>query len=148
DVESCTGFGSYQDAVGKVNATHVLPGNVGRLLSVLCTSYPRFVNNREIKQRVWNHEFLSDESVTQLIKRTRSYLGDESKTVIVNTKGRGYRLQIQVLEPPSSQTVAMEVSESIAIVADEKRDYLYLSMIVLLLVNTLYNVASFIGYIP
>ncbi|HIF5703635.1 TPA: hypothetical protein ACX3HP_004370, partial [Vibrio parahaemolyticus] len=71
-----------------------------------------------------------------------------SKTVIVNTKGRGYRLQIQVLEPPSSQTVAMEVSESIAIVADEKRDYLYLSMIVLLLVNTLYNVASFIGYIP
>ncbi|NLS11812.1 hypothetical protein HGP28_02770 [Vibrio sp. SM6] len=62
------------------------------LLKTLINAYPEIVSVDDIKEQVWGHTFISNESVTQLIKKTRTSIDDQEKTVIINHKGEGYSI--------------------------------------------------------
>ncbi|CAH1201504.1 Toxin co-regulated pilus biosynthesis protein P [Vibrio harveyi] len=62
------------------------------LLNCLVDAYPNTISNKEIIQQVWGYEHISQESLPQLINRTRRTLEDNEKTILVNTPGVGYSL--------------------------------------------------------
>ncbi|WDZ73468.1 winged helix-turn-helix domain-containing protein [Vibrio harveyi] len=55
------------------------------LLNCLVDAYPNTISNKEIIQQVWGYEHISQESLPQLINRTRRTLEDNEKTILVNT---------------------------------------------------------------
>lgn len=77
------------------------------LLNCLVDAYPNTISNKEIIQQVWGYEHISQESLPQLINRTRRTLEDNNKTILVNTPGVGYSLSFEfALEEPVSQPKA------------------------------------------
>ncbi|EGR4126341.1 hypothetical protein DDN69_18970 [Vibrio cholerae] len=146
------GYDCLENAVKNENAKIVATGNIGKLISVLCQSYPRFISNTELKQRIWNHEFLTDVSVTQLIKRTRDIIGDTNKLLIVNTKGKGYRLNFVATEETfdskdlnnskSSEIGCIEISKNMEVHSQRVFNH---SVLALLIANTAYNIWHYIS---
>ncbi|ABQ20005.1 TPA: toxin-coregulated pilus transcriptional regulator TcpP [Vibrio cholerae] len=65
-----------------------------KLLKILCEYHPSPCPNDQIIKALWPHGFISSESLTQAIKRTRDFLNDEHKTLIENVKLQGYRINI------------------------------------------------------
>lgn len=65
------------------------------LLNCLVDAYPNTISNKEIIQQVWGYEHISQESLPQLINRTRRTLEDNEKTILVNTPGVGYSLNFK-----------------------------------------------------
>ncbi len=65
------------------------------LLNCLVDAYPNTISNKEIIQQVWGYEHISQESLPQLINRTRRTLEDYEKTILVNTPGVGYSLSFE-----------------------------------------------------
>lgn len=59
-------------------------------MNIILTPCP----NDQIIKALWPHGFISSESLTQAIKRTRDFLNDEHKTLIENVKLQGYRINI------------------------------------------------------
>ncbi|HDI3242859.1 TPA: toxin-coregulated pilus transcriptional regulator TcpP, partial [Vibrio cholerae] len=57
-----------------------------KLLKILCEYHPAPCPNDQIIKALWPHGFISSESLTQAIKRTRDFLNDEHKTLIENVK--------------------------------------------------------------
>ncbi|WP_235860693.1 winged helix-turn-helix domain-containing protein [Vibrio jasicida] len=76
------------------------------LLNCLVDAYPNTISNKEIIQQVWGYEHISQESLPQLINRTRRTLEDYEKTILVNTPGVGYSLSFEFApEEPVSQPI-------------------------------------------
>ncbi|MGR5131850.1 winged helix-turn-helix domain-containing protein [Vibrio alfacsensis] len=74
------------------------------LLNCLVDAYPNTISNKEIIQQVWGYEYISQESLPQLINRTRRTLEDHDKIILVNTPGIGYSLCFEFApEEPVSQ---------------------------------------------
>ena len=68
------------------------------LLNCLVDAYPNTISNKEIIQQVWGYEHISQESLPQLINRTRRTLEDSVKSILINVPGVGYSLNFDVVE--------------------------------------------------
>ncbi|MFM2594792.1 winged helix-turn-helix domain-containing protein [Vibrio harveyi] len=76
----------------KEQGTVKLTNKQKALLNCLVDAHPSTISNKEIIQQVWGYEHISQESLPQLINRTRRTLEDNEKTILVNTPGVGYSL--------------------------------------------------------
>ncbi|ELI0634985.1 winged helix-turn-helix domain-containing protein [Vibrio harveyi] len=68
------------------------------LLNCLVDAHPNTISNKEIIQQVWGYEHISQESLPQLINRTRRTLEDSDKSILINVPGVGYSLNFDVVE--------------------------------------------------
>ncbi|HDM8055093.1 winged helix-turn-helix domain-containing protein [Vibrio harveyi] len=68
------------------------------LLNCLVDAHPNTISNKEIIQQVWGYEHISQESLPQLINRTRRTLEDNDKSILINVPGVGYSLNFDVTE--------------------------------------------------
>lgn len=101
-----------QDTVLKPNGEEVhIKKNQSILIHVLLDIYPDYAPIDDIKTKVWGHTFISNESVTQLVKQTRSLINDDSKSIIVNQKGKGYSIANYSIH--SDHDLITETSETI-----------------------------------
>ncbi|MBE1274314.1 winged helix-turn-helix domain-containing protein [Enterovibrio baiacu] len=87
------------------------------LLCCLTDAYPNAASKQDIVMNVWGNEFISAESLPQLINRTRAALNDKNKSIIVNIPGVGYALTASKAENlrsiSSSETAeAIEVEKT------------------------------------
>ncbi|NOJ18028.1 winged helix-turn-helix domain-containing protein [Vibrio jasicida] len=89
------------------------------LLNCLVDAHPNTISNKEIIQQVWGYEHISQESLPQLINRTRRTLEDNDKSILINVPGVGYSLNFaaaeqeklvsEVLIEPKQKTLPMSV---------------------------------------
>lgn len=63
-----------------------------QLLCLLINEYPSFCSKQKISETLWPGYTISPESIPQLIIKTRASLKDSNKTIIINTSGKGYKL--------------------------------------------------------
>ncbi|WP_322802837.1 winged helix-turn-helix domain-containing protein [Vibrio alfacsensis] len=93
------------------------------LLSCLVDAHPNTISNTEIIKKVWGNEHISQESLPQLINRTRRVLEDSQKNILVNKPGIGYSLNFEFAPktladnnveslPPQPQSQAVKKSHS------------------------------------
>lgn len=68
------------------------------LLNCLVDAHPNTISNKEIIQQVWGYEHISQESLPQLINRTRRTLEDNDKSILINVPGVGYSLNFAAAE--------------------------------------------------
>ncbi len=105
------------------------------LLNCLVDAYPNTISNKEIIQQVWGYEHISQESLPQLINRTRRTLEDNEKTILVNTPGVGYSLNFK-FAPEESITK----SEECALKSTNKQNAkLWNALFIVMLLVTLFN---------
>ncbi|PML77160.1 winged helix-turn-helix domain-containing protein [Enterovibrio norvegicus] len=67
------------------------------LICCLVDAYPNAVSKNDIIMSVWGNEFISSESLPQLINRTRKIIGDKEKSIIVNIPTVGYAIEGMVV---------------------------------------------------
>ncbi|MET2946951.1 winged helix-turn-helix domain-containing protein [Vibrio owensii] len=89
------------------------------LLNCLVDAHPNTISNKEIIQQVWGYEHISQESLPQLINRTRRTLEDNDKSILINVPGVGYSLNFTAAEQeklvsealiePKQETLPMSV---------------------------------------
>lgn len=89
------------------------------LLNCLVDANPNTISNKEIIQQVWGYEHISQESLPQLINRTRRTLEDNDKSILINVPGVGYSLNFTAAEQeklvsealiePKQETLPMSV---------------------------------------
>ncbi|WP_199460236.1 winged helix-turn-helix domain-containing protein [Vibrio owensii] len=92
------------------------------LLNCLVDAHPNTISNKEIIQQVWGYEHISQESLPQLINRTRRTLEDNDKSILINVPGVGYSLNFAAAEQeklvsealiePKQETLPMSVIET------------------------------------
>ncbi|MHA2849557.1 winged helix-turn-helix domain-containing protein [Vibrio harveyi] len=105
------------------------------LLNCLVDAYPNTISNKEIIQQVWGYEHISQESLPQLINRTRRTLEDNEKTILVNTPGVGYSLNFK-FAPEESITKPKEC----ALKSTSKQNAkLWNALFIVMLLVTLFN---------
>ncbi|MFZ3507822.1 winged helix-turn-helix domain-containing protein [Vibrio harveyi] len=109
------------------------------LLNCLVDAYPNTISNKEIIQQVWGYEHISQESLPQLINRTRRTLEDNEKTILVNTPGVGYSLSFEFApEEPVSQPITKP--EECALKSTSKQNAkLWNALFIVMLLVTLFN---------
>nr|WP_086939885.1 winged helix-turn-helix domain-containing protein [Thaumasiovibrio occultus] len=71
------------------------------LLECLYQAYPHPIDKEQIIAHVWGTQHISNESLPQLIIRTRKTLEDKEKSIIVNMPGKGYLLSFKQSEAPA-----------------------------------------------
>ncbi|KLV02120.1 hypothetical protein ABT58_04345 [Photobacterium aphoticum] len=70
----------------------VLTPKQHQLLTCLIDAYPSTLKKEQIIEKVWGSKHISQESLPQLINRTRQSLEDGNKSILVNEPGIGYSL--------------------------------------------------------
>ncbi|HGY9613363.1 transcriptional regulator [Vibrio harveyi] len=105
------------------------------LLNCLVDAYPNTISNKEIIQQVWGYEHISQESLPQLINRTRRTLEDNEKTILVNIPGVGYSLNFKFApEEPITKP------EECALKSTSKQNAkLWNALFIVMLLVTLFN---------
>lgn len=103
----------------KEQGTVKLTNKQKALLNCLVDAHPSTISNKEIIQQVWGYEHISQESLPQLINRTRRTLEDNDKSILINVPGVGYSLNFaaaeqeklvsEVLIEPKQKTLPMSV---------------------------------------
>lgn len=93
------------------------------LLNCLVDANPNTISNKEIIQQVWGYEHISQESLPQLINRTRRTLEDNDKSILINVPGVGYSLNFTAAEQeklvsealiePKQETLPMSVIKTV-----------------------------------
>ncbi|GHA31411.1 transcriptional regulator [Photobacterium aphoticum] len=84
-----------------------------KLLRCLVDASPDVLSHGQIVERVWQSRPISQESLAQLISRTRNTLCDRDKTILVNVPSKGYKLVFTVVN--SAPTLFSETEDSPAI---------------------------------
>lgn len=109
------------------------------LLNCLVDSHPSTISNKEIIQQVWGYEHISQESLPQLINRTRRTLEDNEKTILVNTPGVGYSLSFE-FAPEEPVLKPMTKPEQCALKSTSKQNAkLWNALFIVMLLVTLFN---------
>ena len=85
-------YNSLEDARNDVNEYGSTTPLVSGILNLLIKEYPLVCNNEHIKNILWGTQWISNESIPQLIKRTRVAIRDSEREVIENVKGTGYKI--------------------------------------------------------
>ncbi|WP_045409651.1 winged helix-turn-helix domain-containing protein [Vibrio jasicida] len=102
----------------KEQGTVKLTNKQKALLNCLVDAHPSTISNKAIIQQVWGYEHISQESLPQLINRTRRTLEDNDKSILINVPGVGYSLNFaaeqeklvsEVLIEPKQKTLPMSV---------------------------------------
>ncbi|GAK20758.1 hypothetical protein JCM19052_1264 [Vibrio sp. JCM 19052] len=110
------------------------------LLNCLVDAYPNTISNKEIIQQVWGYEHISQESLPQLINRTRRTLEDNEKTILVNTPGVGYSLNFK-FAPKEPVLKPITKPEECALKSTSKQNAkLWNALFIVMLLVTLFNV--------
>ncbi|MDA0383120.1 winged helix-turn-helix domain-containing protein [Vibrio owensii] len=110
------------------------------LLNCLVDAYPNTISNKEIIQQVWGYEHISQESLPQLINRTRRTLEDNEKTILVNTPGVGYSLNFK-FAPEEPVLKPITKPEQCALKSTSKQNAkLWNALFIVMLLVTLFNV--------
>ncbi|MGI9947303.1 winged helix-turn-helix domain-containing protein [Vibrio hyugaensis] len=115
------------------------------LLNCLVDAHPSTINNKEIIQQVWGYEHISQESLPQLINRTRRTLEDNDKTILINVPSVGYSLNFDFTEDEESASEPLIESKQEALsISDIKtgRDQnqkLWRTLFAALLLVTMFN---------
>ncbi|MFM2656859.1 winged helix-turn-helix domain-containing protein [Vibrio owensii] len=109
------------------------------LLNCLVDAHPNTISNKEIIQQVWGYEHISQESLPQLINRTRRTLEDNEKTILVNTPGVGYSLNFKFAqEEPVLKPITKP--EQCALKSTSKQNAkLWNALFIVMLFVTLFN---------
>ncbi|WP_047513387.1 winged helix-turn-helix domain-containing protein [Vibrio harveyi] len=109
------------------------------LLNCLVDAYPNTISNKEIIQQVWGYEHISQESLPQLINRTRRTLEDNEKNILVNTPGVGYSLSFEFApeEPVSQPMTKPEECESKPV--NKQNAKLWNALFIVMMLVTLFN---------
>ncbi|KOR97960.1 hypothetical protein LO82_11090 [Vibrio vulnificus] len=116
-----------------------------QLLQCLLSAHPETLSRQQIIEKIWGSQHISQESLPQLINRTRQTLEDTSKRIIVNKVGVGYKLKFNTIED-SNITIDNKDNHSLK---KRKLDHYWLIMITGLGILTLLNIWHFtaaIGY--
>lgn len=109
------------------------------LLNCLVDAYPNTISNKEIIQQVWGYEHISQESLPQLINRTRRTLEDNGKTILVNTPGVGYSLNFK-FAPEEPVLKPITKPEECALKSTSKQNAkLWNALFIVMLLVTLFN---------
>ncbi|MGR5162369.1 winged helix-turn-helix domain-containing protein [Vibrio owensii] len=109
------------------------------LLNCLVDAYPNTISNKEIIQQVWGYEHISQESLPQLINRTRRTLEDNEKTILVNTPGVGYSLSFEFApDEPVSQPMTKPEEHELKPVSKQNAK-LWNALFIVMLLVTLFN---------
>ena len=85
-------YDSLDDAVSCKNEYGSTTPLVSSILNLLIQEYPLVCKNENIKNILWGTQWISNESIPQLIKRTRVAIKDIDRDVIENIKGNGYKI--------------------------------------------------------
>ncbi|MDD9196906.1 winged helix-turn-helix domain-containing protein [Aliivibrio sp. S3MY1] len=85
-------YNSLEDARNDLNEYGTTTPLVSGILDLLIKEYPLVCNNENIKNILWGTQWISNESIPQLIKRTRVAIRDSEREVIENVKGTGYKI--------------------------------------------------------
>ncbi|WP_277986737.1 winged helix-turn-helix domain-containing protein [Aliivibrio finisterrensis] len=92
-------YNSLEDARNDLNEYGSTTPLVSDILNLLIKEYPLVCNNEYIKNELWGTQWISNESIPQLIKRTRVAIQDSEREVIENVKGTGYKINnLQVID--------------------------------------------------
>ncbi|CAH1585505.1 Pilus assembly protein [Vibrio owensii] len=109
------------------------------LLNCLVDAHPNTISNKEIIQQVWGYEHISQESLPQLINRTRRTLEDNGKTILVNTPGVGYSLNFK-FAPEEPVLKPITKPEECALKSTSKQNAkLWNALFIVMLLVTLFN---------
>ncbi|CZF86078.1 winged helix-turn-helix domain-containing protein [Grimontia marina] len=122
------------------------------LIDCLYIAAPNKVSREAITQYVWGSEHISQESLPQLINRTRQVLEDSDKTLISNVPGQGYSLNcetisVQVENMPQEAPGFAEVINETQTVDDQASINSAsgrLAIVAILAVVTVINISHFI----
>ncbi|HYE88840.1 MAG TPA: winged helix-turn-helix domain-containing protein [Vicinamibacterales bacterium] len=74
------------------------------LLTYLLENSGRLVSKDELMKAVWPGVFVTDDSLVQCVRDVRRAIGDENQSVLRAVPKRGYRLAVEVADPPSART--------------------------------------------
>lgn len=85
-------YNSLEDARNDVNEYGSTTPLVSGILNLLIKESPLVCHNEHIKNILWGTQWISNESIPQLIKRTRVAIRDSDREVIENVKGTGYKI--------------------------------------------------------
>jgi TolB-like protein/DNA-binding winged helix-turn-helix (wHTH) protein len=114
------------DDSGKV--LHLTP-KAFDLLAVLIESAPRVVEKADLHRRLWPDTFVSDATLSGLVKELRRVLGDRDRTaaLVRTSHGVGYAFCGVLLEAPASGATDTAVSVAVLpfanLSADAENDY-------------------------
>lgn len=101
-------YSSLEDAKNNSNEYGSTTPLVSGILDLLIKEYPLVCNNEHIKNILWGTQWISNESIPQLIKRTRVAIRDSERTVIENVKGTGYKINNLQLIDCKEEVVIIE----------------------------------------
>ncbi|HAS6024891.1 TPA: helix-turn-helix domain-containing protein [Vibrio vulnificus] len=116
-----------------------------QLLQCLLSAHPETLSRQQIIEKIWGSQHISQESLPQLINRTRQTLEDTSKRIIINKVGVGYKLKFNKIE---GSNVTMDNKDKLSL-KKRKLDRYWLIIVVGLGILTLLNIwhfAAAIGY--
>ncbi|OLQ94589.1 hypothetical protein BIY21_08275 [Vibrio ponticus] len=117
------------------------------LLSCLVNACPNPLTHTEIVKQVWGNEYISPESLPQLINRTRKTIGDTEKTILKNILNVGYTIDVQVNAPKTPELENQkEIKESLPPSERSGTNFktlVKLIIVVLMVVITSFNLLNF-----
>ncbi|MUJ39529.1 winged helix-turn-helix domain-containing protein [Aliivibrio fischeri] len=85
-------YDTLEDAVNDHNEYGSTTPLVSSILNLLIKEYPSICKNEHIRDVLWGTQWISNESIPQLIKRTRVSIKDTNRDIIENIKGSGYKI--------------------------------------------------------
>lgn len=113
------------------------------LLNCLVDAHPNTISNKEIIQQVWGYEHISQESLPQLINRTRRTLEDNDKSILINVPGVGYSLNFAAAEQEKLVSEALIESKQetlpMSVIKTGQSQGLWCLLLAALLVLTVFN---------
>lgn len=133
--------GIFKSSCESISLTH----RQDQLLQCLLSAHPETLSRQQIIEKIWGSQHISQESLPQLINRTRQTLEDTSKRIIINKVGVGYKLKFNTIE---GSNVTMDNKDKLSL-KKRKLDRYWLIIVVGLGILTLLNIwhfAAAIGY--
>lgn len=115
------------------------------LLHCLYQVSPAPLSKQDIIRAVWGNDFISAESLPQLINRTRLALNDKEKNLIVNHPGEGYSLNVTIKNSTTDrgQETHVEKVETPCLLSKIERLFMRGKVIlILLLIATVWNIGN------
>ncbi|MGI9915500.1 winged helix-turn-helix domain-containing protein [Vibrio owensii] len=113
------------------------------LLNCLVDAHPNTISNKEIIQQVWGYEHISQESLPQLINRTRRTLEDNDKSILINVPGVGYSLNFAAAEQEKLVSEALiepkQKTPPMSVIKTGQSEGLWCLLLAALLVLTAFN---------
>ncbi|EGR0668765.1 winged helix family transcriptional regulator [Vibrio vulnificus] len=130
-----------EDAVSKNGHEPILLTNrQEQLLKCLLSAHPKTLSKQQIIEQIWGTQHISQESLPQLIIRTRQTLEDTTKQILENKVGIGYQLNFSTIEESEIDEKKIN-GENLSI--QDKRERYWFSASILLIAVTLFNVWNY-----